>query len=102
MTLKNALIVQGHPIDSVLAFGFRGRFVFPDLAAKLAQLSRLGLLYTRKKPTGLCLIPSFVRPNSYDFAFINAPYEQLQQILEDRVLDSLSDESRKDLNGVYL
>ena len=102
MTLKNALIVQGHPIDSVLAFGFRGRFVFPDLAAKLAQLSRLGLLYTRKKPTGLCLIPSFVRPNSYDFAFINAPYEQLQQILEDRILDSLSDENQKDLNGVYL
>lgn len=102
IALKYAMQAQGHHIENLLTLGYRGRFVYPDLAAKLDQLNRLELVYTRRHPRGLCLIPSFVRPHSYDYAFINAPYEELQQILDDGILDSLSDESQRDLKGVYL
>ena len=102
IALERALTAQGHCIQSVLTLGYRGRFVFPDLPAKLEELAGLGLLYTRHQPRGLCLIPSFVRPNSYDFALINTPFNQLQEILASGVLDNLSDKNQKDLKGVYL
>ncbi len=102
IAFKNAMVSQGHPVDSLMTLGYRGRFVYPDLAAKLDQLYSLDLLYTRKHPKGLCMIPSFVRPDSYDFVFINAPHTQLQQILDKGVLDTLSDERQKDLKGIYL
>jgi hypothetical protein len=88
-------------VDSLLTLGYRGRFVFPDLKSKLLQLDNLDLLYTPKRQKGLCLIPSFVRPDSFDVVFINLPNEKIKQIIESRTLDILSDETQKDLKGVY-
>jgi len=101
LAFKLYLESQGVLVNSLLTLGYRGRFVYPDLKSKLLQLDNLDLLYTSKRQKGLCLIPSFVRPDSFDAAFINVPEGEIKQIIESSTLDLLSDETRKDLGGVY-
>ena len=85
-----------------MTLGYRGRIIYPDLKAKLEQLKALGLLFTRQSQKGLYLIPSIVRPQSFDIALINMEIKDMRDIIDSDVIDSLSDRQKKDLKGVYL
>jgi len=102
LILKKAFEKQGLCINRLMTLGYRGRIIYPDLKAKLEQLKALGLLFTRQSQKGLYLIPSIVRPQSFDIALINMEIKDMRDIIDSDVIDSLSDRQKKDLKGVYL
>jgi hypothetical protein len=101
LILKSALRKAGLKADRVLNVGYRGRFIYPDLKAKLMELQSLGLLYTRTEQRGVYLVPSFVRPNSFDPMLINMELEEMREMIGSGLLSSLSDPDQLDLKGVY-
>lgn len=99
--LMHALRQAGLRAKTLLNIGYRGRFIYPDLKAKLMELRDLGLLYTKNRQRGVYLVPSFVRPNSFDPVLINMEFEEMQGIINSDLLNSLSDPDQLDLKGVY-
>ena len=99
--LMHALKRAGLRAETSLNIGYRGRFIYPDLKAKLMELQDLGLLYTKTRQRGVYLVPSFVRPNSFDPVLINMKFEEMREIISSDLLGSLSDPDQLDLKGVY-
>ncbi|NOX35366.1 MAG: hypothetical protein GXP56_16825 [Deltaproteobacteria bacterium] len=102
LILKKAFEKQGLIINNLLTLGYRGRIIYPDLASKLDQLKDLGLLYTKKNQKGIYIIPSIVRPQSFDIVLINLRMDKMRSILNSNIIDTLSDPGQKDLKGIYL
>jgi hypothetical protein len=101
LILRHALRRAGLRAETLLNIGYCGRFVYPDLKAKLMELQDLGLLYTQTQQRGVYLVPSFVRPNSFDPVLINMKLEEMREIISSGLLSSLSDPDQLDLKGVY-
>lgn len=101
LILKSALRKAGLKADTVLNLGYRGRFIYPDLKAKLVELQSMGLLYTQSKQRGVYLVPSFVRPDSFDPMLINMEQGEMREMIGSGLLSSLSDPDQLDLKGVY-
>lgn len=101
LILKYALRWAGLRAESLLNIGYRGRYIYPDLKAKLMELRDLGLLYTRTRQRGVYLVPSLVRPNSFDPVLINMELKEMRDIIGSDLLSSLSDPDELDLKGVY-
>ena len=99
--LQHALRRAGLRAETVLNIGYRGRFVYPDLRAKLSELEDLGLLYSRNCQQGVYLVPSLVRPDSFDPVLINMGIDQMRQLVHNGLISSLSDPDQCDLQGVY-
>jgi len=102
LVLKNAFERAGMRAHTLLNLGYRGRIIYPDLEAKLAELQSLDLLYTRTHQRGVYIIPSVVRPDSFDLILINMKTDEVQEFIRSGRIDSLSDEEHRDLRGVYL
>ena len=101
LIVMHALRRAGLRAETLLNIGYRGRFVYPDLKAKLMELKGMGLLYTQTQQRGVYLVPSFVRPNSFDPVLINMEQEEMQEIIGSDLFGSLSDTDQQDLKGVY-
>ncbi len=101
LILRHALRQAGLRAETLLNIGYRGRFIYPDLKAKLMELKSLGLLYTQSQQRGVYLVPSFVRPNSFDPVLINMRLEEMRELIGSDLLSSLSDTDQQDLKGVY-
>ena len=99
--LMHALRRAGLRAETLLNIGYRGRFIYPDLKAKLMELQDLGLLYTKTQQRGVYLVPSFVRPNSFDPVLINMEFEEMREIISSDLLGRLSEPDQLDLKGVY-
>ena len=102
MILKLALLREGLRADTLASIGYRGRIVYPDLRAKLDELSDLDLLYTRNKQRGAYLIPSIVRPDSYDLILLNLEIAEIRQFIESGLIHTLSDPGQTELPGIYI
>ncbi|MCP4624044.1 MAG: hypothetical protein GY850_10990 [bacterium] len=101
LILQHALSRAGLRVETLLNIGYHGRFVYPDLRAKLAELQGLDLLYTRNRQKGVYLVPSLVRPNSFDPILINMGTDEMRQIIGSGLISSLSDLGQCELKGVY-
>lgn len=101
LILRHALRRAGLRADTLLNIGYRGRFIYPDLKAKLMELQGLGLLYNRDQQRGLYLVPSLVRPDSFDPVLINMEIDEMRELIRSGLLGSLSETSQCDLKGVY-
>jgi hypothetical protein len=101
LILRHALRRTGLRAETLLNIGYHGRFIYPDLKAKLMELQGLGFLYTQTQQRGVYLVPSFVRPNSFDPVLINMGLEEMREIISADLLGSLSDPDQLDLKGVY-
>jgi hypothetical protein len=101
LILRHALRRAGLRVEILLNIGYRGRFIYPDLKAKLMELRNLDLLYTQTQQRGVYLVPSLVRPNSFDPVLINMELEEIWEIISSDLLSSLSDPDQLDLKGVY-
>lgn len=99
--LQQALKQAGLRAETLLNIGYRGRFVYPDLRAKLVELQDQGLLYSRNHQQGVYLVPSLVRPDSFDPILINMGIKAMRQLIRSGLLSSLSDPDQSDLKGVY-
>jgi len=99
--LQQALRQTGLRAETLLNIGYRGRFVYPDLTAKLVELQDQGLLYSRNRQQGVYLVPSLVRPDSFDPILINMGIEAMRQLIRSGLISSLSDPDQSDLKGVY-
>ena len=85
-----------------LTLGYHGRIIYPDLKAKLEELQSLDLLYTRTRQRGVYIIPSVVRSDSFDLVLINLKIDETREFIRSGLIDSLSDQERRDLRGVHL
>lgn len=101
LIVREALIRSGFRADTVLNIGYHGRFVYPDLKAKLTELNDKGLLYTQTTQRGVYLVPSLVRPDSFDPFLINMRLEEMKEFIASDILGSLSDMEQLNLKGVY-
>jgi len=101
LILQHALRSAGLRAETLLNIGYHGRFVYPDLRAKLAELQGLGLLYSRNRQQGVYLVPSLVRPESFDPVLINMGIDEMRQLVRNGLISSLSDPGQCDLQGVY-
>lgn len=101
LLLRSAIERQGITVDQMITFGYRGRIVYPDLEAKLEQLKDKKMLCTRQHPVGLMLVPSLVRPDSFDIAIVNTPLKKVVRIIESGIVHELADARQCDLKGVY-
>lgn len=99
--LQQALRQAGLRAETLLNIGYRGRFVYPDLTAKLVELQDQGLLYSRNRQQGVYLVPSLVRPDSFDPILINMGIEAMRQLIRSGLISSLSDPDQSDLKRVY-
>lgn len=99
---KKAIQASGIPVNTLLAAGYCGRLVYPDLRAKLKHLQDLNLLFTRSNPRGIYLVPSCVRPHSYDALLMNMEMDQMLEIVNSDVLYILSDTGSNRLKGIFL
>jgi len=102
LILKNALEQVGLKVETFLTLGYRGRIIYPDLNAKLEELEGLGLLCTRTRHRGVCIIPSMVRSDSFDLILINMRMDEMREFIGSNLIHSLSDEKKCDLRGIYL
>ena len=101
LILRHALRRAGLRAETLMNIGYRGRFVYPDLRAKLVQLQDQGLLYSRNRQQGVYLVPSLVRPDSFDPFLINMGFDEMRRIIRSGLFSSLSDPDQCDLKGVY-
>lgn len=101
LILRHALRQAGLRAETLLNIGYRGRFIYPNLKAKLMELLDLGLLYTQTRQRGVYLVPSLVRANSFDPVLINMGLEQMREIISSDLLGCLSEPDQLDLKGVY-
>jgi hypothetical protein len=102
LILKLALRREGLRVDTLASIGYRGRIVYPDLRAKLDELGDMGLLYTRDTQRGAYLVPSIVRPDSYDLILLNLEIAEIRQFIESGLIHTLSDQSQTELPGIYV
>jgi len=102
LMLKSALQQAGFRAETLLSLGYRGRIVYPDLQAKLVELKAEDLLYTGSRQRGVYLLPSLVRPDSFDVVLLNMEMARMRHLIDSGLITSLSDESQCDLQGVYL
>ena len=102
LILKLALQREGLRADTLMTIGYRGRIVYPDLRTKLDELCDLDLLYTRDKQRGVYLVPSIVRPDSYDLIILNLEIAEMRQFIESGLIHTLSDQGRTELPGIYV
>jgi hypothetical protein len=102
LVLRQALQRAGLNAESLIILGYRGRLVYPDLAAKLTHLKGLDLLYTRSRQRGVYLVPSLVRADSFDLILLNMEVAEVQQLLNSGLIHELSDEGQNDLREVFL
>jgi hypothetical protein len=102
LILKLALRREGLRVDTLASIGYRGRIVYPDLRAKLDELGDMDLLYTRDTQRGAYLVPSIVRPDSYDLILLNLEIAEIRQFIESGLIHTLSDQSQTDLPGIYV
>ncbi len=100
LIVREALTRSGLRAETVLNIGYHGRFIYPDLKAKLTELNDKGLLYTQTTQRGVYLVPSLVRPNSFDPFLINMRLEEMKEFIASDILDSLSDMEQLNLKGV--
>jgi hypothetical protein len=101
LILRHALRRAGLRAETLLNIGYRGRFIYPDLKAKLMELEDLGMLYTQTHQRGVYMVPSLVRPNSFDPILINMELEEMREKISSGLLSSLTDPDQLDLKGVY-
>ena len=101
LIVREALTRSGFRAETVLNIGYHGRFVYPDLKAKLTELNNKGLLYTQTNQRGVYLVPSLVRPNSFDPFLINMRLEEMKEFIASDILGSLSDMEQLNLKGVH-
>jgi hypothetical protein len=101
LIVREALTRSGLRAASVLNIGYHGRFIYPDLKAKLTELNNKGLLYTQTNQRGVYLVPSLVRPNSFDPFLINMRLDEMKEFIASDILGSLSDMEQLNLKGVY-
>ena len=102
LILKLALQREGLRADTLVSIGYRGRIVYPDLRAKLDELCDLDLLYTRDKQRGAILVPSIVRPDSYDLILLNLEIAEIREFIESGLIHTLSDQGQNGLPGIYV
>ena len=88
-------------VDSLVNIGYRGRIIYADLAEKLQELQQNNLLFTKERPKGVLLIPSFARHNGYDVWMINMTYGEMQAFINDGALLSLASSEECDYTGLY-
>ncbi len=101
LILRHALKQAGLRVETLLNIGYHGRFIYPDLKAKLMELKALDLLYTKNQQRGVYLVPSLVRPNSFDPVLINMRLQEMREIIGSDQLNRLSDKEQLNLKGVY-
>jgi len=102
MILRSALQRRGLRAETVVTLGYRGRIVYPDIEAKLAELDGLNLLYTRGRQQGVLPIPSLVRSDSFDLILINMEINEVRRFVDSGLIGTLSDQDKCDLRGVYI
>ena len=102
LILKDALEQAGLRVQTLLTLGYRGRIIYPDLKAKLEELKGLDLLFTKAGQRGVYIIPSLVRPDSFDLTLINMRMDEIREFISSNLIHSLSDEKKCDLRGIYL
>ena len=102
LVVGKALERAGLNAESLSTLGYRGRLVYPDLAAKLEHLERLDLLYTRGRQRGAFFLPSLVRADSFDLILLNMGVAEAQQVLDQGLIHELSDGRQNDLQQVFL
>ncbi|KKM72300.1 hypothetical protein LCGC14_1421950, partial [marine sediment metagenome] len=101
LIVREALTRSGLRAETVLNIGYHGRYIYPNLKAKLTELNNKGLLYTQTTQRGVYLVPSLVRPNSFDPFLINMRLEEMKEFIASDILGSLSDMEQLNLKGVY-
>ncbi len=62
----------------------------------------MGLLYTRDNQRGAYLVPSIVRPDSYDLILLNLDMAETRQFIESGRIRTLSDQGQSELSGIYV
>jgi len=102
LILKLALQREGLRADTLVSIGYRGRIVYPNLRAKLDELREMDLLYTRDNQRGAYLVPSIVRPDSYDLILLNLDMAETRQFIESGRIRALSDHGQSELSGIYV
>ena len=102
LILKKAFEQAGLQVHTLLSLGYRGRIIYPNLKAKLSELADLGLLYTRNRQRGVFILPSVVRPDSFDLILINMEMDEIRNFIGSDLIHTLSDKQQCDLRGVYL
>lgn len=102
LVLKLALLREGFRAETLVSIGYRGRIVYPDLRAKLEELRESGMLYTRETQRGAFLVPSIVRPDSYDLILINLELAETRQFIESGLIRTLAESDRTELPGIYV
>jgi len=102
LILKLALQREGLRAETLVSIGYRGRIVYPDLRAKLEELSKMDLLYSRDNQRGAYLVPSIVRPDSYDLILLNLEIAEIRQFIESGLIHTLSDQDQTELPGIYV
>jgi len=101
LMLKHAFERAGVSVKTLMTIGYRGRLIYPDLDAKLDELKRFELLFTHDRQRGAYIVPSPVRPNSFDMVLINMEMDEMRAFIRSGLINTLSDEAHCDLKGVY-
>lgn len=90
LAVKSILEQNELRIQSILNLGYRGEFIYPNISAKLNELDRESLLYTRIRQKGIFLLPNLYRKDGYDVFMLNMELLEINHILESQVLTNMT------------
>ena len=102
LAVKTALARMGYTVESIINLDYRGRFLFPDLAAVLRQLNRDGLLFTADHPRGILMLPNIARKHGYDILLINLEQDEALKIMQHSIFNDNSDIDKGRIDTLHL
>ncbi len=101
LAVKRYLENQGISITSIINIDYRGRFVYEDITKQLAIFQQEDLLFTKKQPKGILVLPNLARDNGFDLLFINQTIEKVNIILKSGILGKGDDVDKGVLEQLY-
>ena len=102
LAVKTALTRLGHTVESIINLDYRGRFLFPDLAAVLRRLKRDGLLFTASHPRGLLILPNIARKHGYDILLVNLEQDEALEAMRHSIFNDNFDIDKGRIDTLHL
>lgn len=91
LAIRRLLATRGLALD-IVALGYRGEHVYPDVTAQLDSLRREGLLFTLERPRGVLLLPNLSRRNGYDAIAAGLSLAEVNALLASGALRQYADQ----------
>ncbi|AMP39873.1 glutathione synthetase [Ralstonia solanacearum] len=82
LAVRAWLRADGVQVDSVISFGYRGELAMQDVPRCIDAWSGAGLLFSRRQPRGMVILPNLARRDGHDALAVNLDVAQAAAAFE--------------------